>query len=153
MDEVPFGPLTGSLLAFHQLWQSKCAGERLPARADFSLQELRPFMGNVAILDVIDGGADFRFRLYGSGIAESYQGDMTGKSVREYRPEFFDRLAPGYRDCIARRAPRFDRFEVDDSRMLFRWARVVLPLASDGHHVDMLMVLVHRQVYQPRGDA
>src|SRR5262249_10216381 len=81
MTDAPFVPHCPNLLAFYALWRAKCRGDALPARADFTVDDLRPFIGRIAILDVIDGGQDFRFRLYGTQIAEEYQGEMTGKSV------------------------------------------------------------------------
>lgn len=140
MDEVPFRPTDGRLIDLYRLWQAKRHEDRLPARADFGFDDLRLLMGRIAILDVIDGGADFRFRLYGSNIASAYRGEMTGKSIRAYRPHFYAKIAPGYRKVVATRQPRYEEIQVDDEMMLYRWQRLVLPLASDGATVDMLLV-------------
>jgi hypothetical protein len=128
----------------------KRRGGLIPARIDFSMEDLRPLMGRLAILDVIDGGEDFRFRLYGSNIANAYRGEMTGKSVRDYRPHFYAKIAPGYRDCVARRMPVYDELEVDDQMMLYRWERLVLPLAADGTTVNMLLVASITLEYQDK---
>ena len=69
MTDAPFAPTNPKLLDFYALWRGKCGGGRLPARTDFTLEDLRPYIGRIAILDVIDGGSDFRFRLYGTQIA------------------------------------------------------------------------------------
>jgi hypothetical protein len=150
-DDPPFRPCDRRLIDLYRLWQSKCRNGRLPARADFTVDDLRPLMGRIAILDVVDGGADFRFRLYGSDIARAYRGEMTGKSVREYRPHFYAKIAPGYQDVVATRKPRYDEMQVDDEMMLYRWERLVLPLASDGTTIDMILVASITLEYQRRG--
>lgn len=151
MDDVPFQPSDDRLIALYRQWRAKQREGRLPARADFSLDELRPLMGRLAILDVVDGGADFRFRLYGSRIAAAYRGEMTGKSIREYRSHFYAKIAPGYREVVATRTPRYDEMQVDDEMMLYRWERLVLPLATDGATVDMLLVASITLEYQEKG--
>ena len=151
MDALPFRPHDPRLIDLYRLWQAKRSDARIPARIEFGLDELRPLMGRIAILDVIDGGADFRFRLYGSNIANAYRGEMTGKSVREYRPHFYATITSGYLQCVASRAPHYDRLEVDDQMMLYRWERLILPLAADGTTVDMLLVASITLEYQDKG--
>ena len=153
MDALPFRPHEPLLGDLYRLWQAKRRDARIPARSEFSLDELRPLMGRLAILDVIDGGADFRFRLYGSNLANAYRGEMTGKSVREYRPNFYATIAPGYLRCVTTRAPHYDRLEVDDRLMLFRWERLILPLASDGTTVNMLLVASITLEYHDKSGA
>ena len=149
--DPPFRPHDPRLVDLYRLWQAKCHDGRLPARSDFSLTDLQPLMGRIAILGVVDGGADFRFRLYGSDIARAYRGEMTGKLVSEYRPHFYAKIAPGYREVIATKRPRYDVIEVDDEMMLYRWERLVLPLAGDGATVDMLLVASITLRYQEKG--
>lgn len=153
MDDVPFRPNDARLVDLYRLWQAKRRGGGIPARSDFGLDDLRTLMGSIAILDVIDGGADFRFRLYGSNIASAYRGEMTGKSVRDYRPHFYAKIAPGYLRCVDTRTPHYDEIEVDDQMMLYRWERLVLPLAADGTTVDMLLVASITLEYQDRSGS
>jgi hypothetical protein len=150
MTDAPFVPHNPKLLDFYALWRAKCRGDALPARSDFTVDDLRPFIGRIAILDVIDGGQDFRFRLYGTQIAEEYQGEMTGKSVGAFRGNFFTAIVPGYRRTVATRQPHYDVPEIDDDRMYYKWERLVVPLASDGKTIDMIMVCSLEQIYEPR---
>lgn len=142
-------PYKSEVTAFLALWQSK-ASDGLPRRSDFSMAELRPYMGRVAILDVVDGGRDFRYRLYGSDIAEEYQADMSRKSVNEFRPHFRAAIVPGYQRCLATRAPHYDVIDIDDEMMRYKWERIVLPLATDGRIVDMIMVYRTDLIYERR---
>jgi hypothetical protein len=150
MNDAPFVPINPKLLEFHALWRGRCRDGKLPARADFSLEELRPYIGRIAILDVIDGGRDFRFRLYGTNIAEEYKGEMTGKSVSAFRANFYDAIVPGYRRVLKTKAPHYDVPEIDDALMHYKWERLVVPLASDGTTVDMIMVCSLELLYQQR---
>jgi len=150
MSDAPFVPTNPKLLDFYALWRGKCSGGRLPARTDFTLEDLRPYIGRIAILDVIDGGRDFRFRLYGTQIAEEYKGEMTGKSVTAFRANFFAAIVPGYRRAVETRQPHYDAPEIDDALMLYKWERLVVPLASDGTTIDMIMVCSIERIYKHR---
>lgn len=145
-----FTPRNAGIADFLRLWQSKRRGDALPARADFPMEDLRPFLGRIGILDVVDAGADFRFRLYGSNVASAYKAEMTGKSVTEFRPNFQAAIVPGYRRCFETRQPHYDLLEIDDPIMLYKWERIVVPLSSDGRRVDMLMVYSSDLIYQDR---
>ena len=68
---------------FGDLWRAKCRGSRPPGRSDFEIEELVPWFGHVIIMDVIDGGQDFRYRMIGTRITEFLDRDYTGKRVSE----------------------------------------------------------------------
>ncbi len=150
MTDAPFAPINSKLLDFYALWRAKCRDGRLPARSDFALDDLRPYVGRIAILDVIDGGRDFRFRLYGTRIADEYKGEMTGKSVSAFRANFYAAIVPGYRRAVETRQPHYDVPEIDDDLMHYKWERLVVPLASDGVTVDMIMVCSLELLYRHR---
>jgi hypothetical protein len=44
---------------------------------------LRPALGYINLLEPVDGGRDFRYRLYGSCIAEVTGDDLTGRRVSD----------------------------------------------------------------------
>ena len=46
---------------------------------------MRPALGYVLLVDVIDGGRDFRYRLYGSLVASVAHQDMTGRLMSEHQ--------------------------------------------------------------------
>src|SRR5262245_27250689 len=72
------------LLGLYQLWHSKRGGRFAPARVDIRAEQLQPWLGNLILLDVIDGGKDFRYRLFGSVIAREAGFDLTGKFLSDY---------------------------------------------------------------------
>lgn len=78
--DLPTHPKAMDLFAY---WTSKCAGRPMPDRADIDLTELRAIAPNLVISEPVDGGADFRLRLYGTALAEVTGEERTGKLVSE----------------------------------------------------------------------
>ncbi len=127
------------LLALFRLWQSKRQGRLAPARADFSTEELRPWLGNIILLDVVDGGKDFHYRLFGSVVAREAGFDMTGKMLSHYpiksRLPF---LFEVHRELVRRACPALTEHNpaVPNVR---RRRRLLLPFSRDGKTIDMTL--------------
>ncbi|MBV9990943.1 MAG: PAS domain-containing protein [Alphaproteobacteria bacterium] len=69
------------LHAIAALWREKAdATGGLPARADFDIRALKPFLRNVAFLEKI--GGRYRFRLFGSALVHLF-GERTGQYLDE----------------------------------------------------------------------
>jgi len=130
-------PLLQRLLV---LWQTKCGDRMMPGRADFDVLELKDWLGNLILIDVLDGAAEFRYRLYGSVLASYYGRDLTGKLTAAMRPETRDLVRREYaRVCAARHPMMIERKRsVKHSTRLV--AKLILPLAADGVTVDMILV-------------
>lgn len=63
-------------------------------------------MPNTAVVDVVDGGADLRFRFWGSGLVKLYEAEMTGKLYSESVPTVFrTNQIDKFRSVIANRQP------------------------------------------------
>jgi len=59
------------LAALRTVWETNAEGKGThPARADVDVLELWPWLGHLALVEVIDGGADFRCRLHGTAMVE-----------------------------------------------------------------------------------
>ena len=58
------------LAALARLWSRKANGADLHGRVDFDPVELRPWLGRIILLDVVDGGRDFHYRLFGAELVE-----------------------------------------------------------------------------------
>ena len=63
--EQPDLPLIKQLVAY---WEKKRGMRLAPCRADVDPVELRMHLPNIFMVDVLDGGADFRYRLIGAAI-------------------------------------------------------------------------------------
>ena len=100
---------------------------------------LRPWLGHLILLDVIDGGKDFRYRLHGTWLVELFGADLTGKHLSELDYPVA-RLWHEYQTCVRERRPLSvvsKTLSEKDHRLI---DKVVLPLAHDGAVVDRLLV-------------
>lgn len=76
-------------IALHRYWQDKRCGRPFPDRSDISPSDFARLLPYIVIVEVLEGGLDFRFRLYGSAMVAMTGLDRTG--------EYFSKLesAPG----------------------------------------------------------
>ena len=71
----------------YRVWLAACerSGQSVPARADINITELRECIGNLLMLQVEDGGRDFRHLVHGTQVARDYGQDLTGKRITDIR--------------------------------------------------------------------
>ncbi len=123
-------------------WSSLAKAPRLPEIQQMDPLDLRPALGYVLLLDVVEGGQDFRYRLFGSAIGSVSGFDMTGKLLSEhpasaYVTEFS--LAVG-RAAVRRREPIYTLRRPVGAQDTSLWERLVLPLVDDDRVVRLLVV-------------
>jgi hypothetical protein len=125
------------------IWRAKTKDKAIPSRADFDARTIKPYMRNLAILDVIpqpDGSRRYRQRYEGSAIVEIF-GEQTGKYLDEYMPP--DRVArwvAGH-DIIAL-SGRPLRFVINYNSPALSYLKsevLILPLSDDGATTNMVM--------------
>jgi hypothetical protein len=97
-------------------------------------------LGYAMLLEALPDG-DFRYRLYGSRIAERAGFDMTGKRTSEFPSGAGTRvlLAVVYRAAAARRMPIFTRHTPPPLINVARWSRLVLPMRGAEGRIDFLV--------------
>ena len=129
------------LAALQSFWESKAARKRsLPARVDFDVLELWPWLGNLALVEVIDGGADFRYRLHGTVMVEILGMDLTGRRLSGMTATMQEVAGRECRAAVQSRRPTsFTRIRFDRPSDHRRVTSLLLPLAADGSTVDMLL--------------
>lgn len=145
--EVAPAGLSPQAEAFRAYWDAKRRGRRMPARADIDPLDMKPWLGEVLLLDVLEGGRDFRYRLVGAMIAYRTGYDMTGKLLSEMPgdPAAIANYLADHRRAVETRAPvhaRYDYISARDSRPV-KFERLLLPLSDDGETVNMLLGLRH----------
>ena len=97
-------------------------------------------LGWLMIVDPLDGGADFKYRLYGSSIAAVTGRDLTGCKVSDSFPAFAAFTSAVYRNAIRDRRPVLTRHSPPKEIVVSRWERLILPYAgSDGGVVRFLV--------------
>jgi|GEM_PF-833278 len=78
MVERSSNPMVASFAA---LWEAKRGDAEMPDRDDFPIEELAAWFGHIIIMDVLEGGADFRYRLIGTAITRFLNRDYTGRTI------------------------------------------------------------------------
>ncbi len=129
------------LRRLYDYWSTKRGDRRLPSRADLDPVEMAFIIGNVILIDVLEGTPpQFRIRLHGTNLAERVGYELTGKMLD-------DMPAPGFRELSRRtfakavrtREPVHSLNERVMDDQVHRYEVLVLPLSADGERIDMLL--------------
>jgi hypothetical protein len=117
-----------------------------PSRIDIDPLELPPeLLRHLFMLDVVDGGADFRYRLIGSDLVEGVGRDATGALVSEiYRdvPASLAAMNRFLRQTTTDKLPVYIEGEMDwlrGGRQRRPFRAVMLPLSADNLSVDIVL--------------
>lgn len=94
-------------------------------------------LGNIMMIEVTHDPVNFRYALFGTDIAASYGYEMTGKSVRELKPEGMNDLVWSlYEEALDARVPLVHAIGIETPTKRVEFERVTLPLSSDGQTID-----------------
>lgn len=136
--------------AFLDYWGRARGDKAMPGRGDIDPLDMPRFLlSDLFLVDVLDGGGDFRYRLIGSHIVEHTGADLTGRRLSDLRDRGSQpRLAALYSEVVHRKAPQQTRlpYKTPEMQAASHYDVVVAPLASDGRTVDMLVGIAD---YQP----
>jgi hypothetical protein len=121
-------------------WREKKADRAFPSRADIDPMEFPKALPRVMMVEVSYGPLEFRYRVAGTGLFAMHGQELTGKLARELDPpEFGALIHRHYAEVIARRAPALHLIELTVDYLATSYARLILPLSSDGRVIDRLM--------------
>lgn len=121
-------------------WQGLVSGKALPLASELDPIDLKPALGNIILVDVVDGGRDFRYRLYGTKISLVSSGDKTGRYVTDFEgppAEFFYVI---YRAVLARRSPVYTFHYPTMTNNFRRWHRLLLPLYDESGEIVRYLI-------------
>jgi len=127
----------------YRFWDAKRAGRAAPARRDLAMEELKPWLGHLLVIEVIDGGADFVYRVYGTAISAFFGNDLTGKRLNEVDEATQEAVGKERRDVVATLRPTCGVRPPRTFREHTLVARASLPLSHDGHAVDQLLIGIY----------
>lgn len=124
-----------------EYWHQLRGEAAIPQACDVSPFELKPALGHIVLIDVLDDGWNGRFRLYGTKVAETYGRDMTGRLISEidggnYVSVFFRAL---YRAAWLRKAPYYSHHFPPAHVAVESWQRLALPLAGPDGQVSRFL--------------
>lgn len=125
-------------------WKSIRGDRPVPQRVDFDPTDIPRLLTHVVFLDVIDGGADFRFRVIGDAVRSASRGNYTGQMVGSL-PHITDDgpLMTGLRQAVARREPvHMPVPYVGPFKEVTLRNHLILPLTGEDDEVTHLLVTI-----------
>lgn len=143
------GPDQERLRAVFDYWNGKRRGREMPSRADLDPADLKPFLAQLALLDVENEPLRFRYRLVGTEVTRIRRGttksDPTGQYVDEVtHHQGTSAVVAHYRRVVVERKPTVDSgtYTRSPDHPWLRFTRLVLPLSADGASINMLLVML-----------
>jgi hypothetical protein len=135
----------GRLRALDAYWRTHAAEGRPPGPDIVDPLALRAWLGHLLLVDVVDGGADFVYRVYGSAVAETFGADMTGRGPSGFPAHHVEIILGPYRAVAASQVPRYTAHILSiQDRKFAAWERVILPIVDGGGRSIQLLVGLHR---------
>lgn len=146
-------------------WTSLRGKRRFPSREELSVRAMAPFLKHVALIDVINGGEDYRFRLVGDAHVQARGHDFKGECIMRHvcarAPGFAARSYALYEHVRTTGEPYAVRGAMSandaDWRLTYREC-VFLPLGPCDDVIDHIFVIgvyasqVPREQNQPRNE-
>jgi hypothetical protein len=126
-------PTHPDLVRAAKVYARLAAGRLMPHRSDFSPCHFAWMLGRMYLLDVLDGGADYYFRILGTFWQTIYEANLRGQRLSELEAQgMLTKLRNHYDGILADPAPTFRLGTVvwpDGSHIEFQ--RLMLPFAGD----------------------
>jgi hypothetical protein len=123
-------------------WTSLAAGREMPRADEIDAVDMGPALGFIILVDVVEGGVNFRYRLFGSALASASGFDMTGRLVTDHRasPHVHGFYLAAYRAALRRREPLFTNHGPSHAVRTKAWHRLVLPFVDDAGTIIRFLV-------------
>ncbi len=125
-------------------WHERCAAlGRLPGRGDVDPAAWPGLLAHLYLIDVIGGGARYRWRLIGTAVTELAGRDVTGRFMDElYDAVTYPDATASYDRVVASRRPlRSFGTLAFAGRDYSGFESVEVPLAADGAEIDLILGL------------
>jgi len=134
-------------------WHAVRAGkpDRLPRREAFSPETLGRLLGRISLLEPIDGGLDFRFRIH-AGIAADVGGiDLGGKRVGEMPyPDYREAIIRLFVAAIETQTPQLQRIRINWFGTIYDYIDVAVPLYDEVRETPVILsIMLHYDVDRP----
>jgi hypothetical protein len=133
-EHLPFEPIVA-------LWSEKRGTRNRPERGDIRPHDMRAYLSSIQLLEVVEGGRDFRFRVVGSDFLKSLGYDVTGQCVSELTdPILRERTLAALRRVVETGKPVrttgdfLVRARIDYARI----EKIFLPLGTQEHVTHVL---------------
>ena len=142
------------LQALHSYWRAACGPHAVAAKEAFDFKNLRMWLGHIALIEVERDPIQFRFRLYGTYLAELAGADHTGK----FLDQCFPRASVGpmldpYYECVDSASPAAfaERYRLPNGERAIM-EQLLLPCSSDRKQVDVVVGALYLEAESASGD-
>ncbi len=130
------------LRAVYRVWRELAAGRMAPRRAEMTPAHLRRVLPWTFMVEVLDGGGDFRVRFRGDRLIQ-FMGDPCGATTLAglRGTDFWDAVDALFRQCVENGKPLASgpkRTQLEGKEHLEREV-LLLPLSEDGATVSGLL--------------
>lgn len=120
-------------------WHGRCADGRAPIADLLDPADLRPWLGNLLVMDVETDGA-YTYAYYGDSLALAFGGSLVGHSLDALPLAQSHLLTEEYERVRAAGAPVSRTYRANFDGRDQTWERLVLPLGgADGGIVKLLV--------------
>lgn len=125
-------------------WDDLRGARRMPGCREVDAIEMRPALGYINLVEAVEGGHDFRYRVFGSIVAAVSGFDMTGRCASALRASAYvvEFGLAVFRATLRRGEPLFTVHGPPAAVYTATWHRLVLPLADEQGEVARLLVCV-----------
>jgi hypothetical protein len=145
LGELAAIDLEKATAALRALWSQLRGETRVPLRADFSPELLKPWLPNIVIVEAVGAPPRFRVRLAGTAAVSFAGRDFTDRFLDDViPPEHYQATVAPYVHAIESGEPAEDdilrhQFVAPDGTHL-PVRRLVMPCSSDGARIDRFVV-------------
>jgi hypothetical protein len=143
---VAFNPSDAQHAALRQTkryWDEKRGGRSMASRKDIRPGDLKPWLPQILLVDVLPDARDFRYRLIGTKLRPYFPNEATGLSFSEALAPFGEATVAAtlsvYRSVVAKRAPALvsgpGKYYAQESKF---FEAMLMPLSDDDSIVTMI---------------
>jgi hypothetical protein len=125
-----------SLLSY---WLQKRDGRQMPSRADLPTAELRPWMGQLALIEVASE-QDFHIRVCGTNLIRRFGREATGYGVNDLAPDIALQITSMVKSTIKAAAPIVAVSPIEFGRATVHYSELALPLSVPGVRVAAVLL-------------
>ncbi|HEY1710963.1 MAG TPA: PAS domain-containing protein [Rhizomicrobium sp.] len=146
MPRVEFQPPAGEpplLAEMRGYWMRKRNDHGFPGRKDIVPSDIKKWLPQILLAEPVNGGGDFRYRLVGSKLRESFPSEPTGKLMSDvlapFGEETVKKTVEVYGSILTLREPLRIRGDGAWYGRTSRYFEALLtPLSDDGHAINMI---------------
>ncbi len=112
----------------------------MPSRSNFDVVDMKLWVGSLNLVDVERNPLNFRYRVYGTKIANALRKELTGHTIDDVSPYLVKEIRKSYEWVVKTRAPYYQRSDIIAVQVFFRFHRLLLPLSDDDTTVTQILV-------------